>query len=129
MIAYSGQPIPIEVTFQPGLLFVAMKVFDVTAGYPGSLISTIPMTEVYNGTYGASFAGAPGKKYTVAKTVYTDGTYTVPDLGFSQGSDAVQCVALQTGAGAVAAEVIGIVAVQEVVAVVEPNEIIAVVED
>lgn len=95
MIASSGQPIPIEVTFETGLLFVAMKVFDVTLGFPGSQVgSAISMTEFDDGAYGASFVGDPNKNYVVSKAVYTDGTYTVRDSNFASGSQSVQCVAI-----------------------------------
>lgn len=93
MIAIEGQ-IPVEVTLDPGLAFVAMKVFDVTLGYPGSQVgSAIPMVETDIGNYGASFSGTKDKSYFVSKAVYTDGTYVTRDTNYSSGSDAYQVIA------------------------------------
>lgn len=97
MIAVDGQQIPIEVSFDPGLLFVAMKVRDVTAGYPGTLVgSAVPMVEFDTGSYGASFTGTAGKNYVLSKAVYTDGTYATRDPNYSPGSDSVQVIPQST---------------------------------
>lgn len=92
MLAIGTQNIPVEVTFEPGLLFVAMKVFDTTDGYPGTFISTIPMIEYDNSNYGASFMGTATRNYSVSKSVYTDGTYTTRDTNYSSGSETFQVV-------------------------------------
>ena len=87
-----GQPATLEVTYEPGLSFVAMKVYDVT-GTP-ALVATVPMVELVNGTYLASFTPASGKTYAVSKAVYTDGTYTTLDGEHSPGSETLQAVDL-----------------------------------
>jgi hypothetical protein len=81
----SGLPLPFEVTFDDDDLDVAMKVYDVT-GVP-ALVATVPMTHMDGGTYVASFTPDPDKSYVVRKSVYTDGTYTVLEGGYSSGSE------------------------------------------
>lgn len=57
-------------------LSIQMKVYDVTAGYPGVLVATTTMVHIINGTYGASFIPAINKRYIINKSVFTDGTFT-----------------------------------------------------
>lgn len=108
MLATAGQPIPCEVTLDPGLSFVAMKVFDVSAGYPGTLVSTHPMVEYNDAAYGANFTGIAGKAYVVTKAVYTDGTYTVRDQNYASGSDSFQVMSASMSAPSVEEIVEGI---------------------
>lgn len=96
MIASAGN-IPIGVTLDPGLLFVAIKVRDITAGSPGSLVgSAIPMVEGEPGSYTAAFTGVATKLYSVKKAVYTDGTYATIDNAYPSGDDVVQVIAQST---------------------------------
>lgn len=98
MLAFASQSIPCELTLETGLLFVALKVYDVTAGFPGTIVgSPILMTEYDDGAYGAEFTGIAGKNYVTSKAVYTDGTYATRDSAYPSGSDAFQVVEAPTG--------------------------------
>lgn len=95
-LAVAGQPIPFEVTLDAGLSFVALKVYDVTASYPGTLVATTAMVEYDDAAYGASFSGVANKSYVVSKAKYTDGTYTTRDTNYASGSDSIQVIASPT---------------------------------
>lgn len=94
-LAIAGQPLPFEISTDAGLSFVALKVFDVSLGFPGSLVATIPMTEYAPGSYGASFSGAVlGKSYVVSKAVYLSGAYTNRDPDYAPGSESFTVTAI-----------------------------------
>lgn len=82
-------PIPIDITaydMQTGLT-PALKVYDVTSGYPGTLVSTTAMTHIVNGTYGASFTPSDGKAYITNVSFYSDpGTWLMPLTAYSPSS-------------------------------------------
>jgi hypothetical protein len=88
-IVAAGLPIPIEYSAydQSPDLVVAMLVYDVTAGYPGTLASTVVMTHIINGTYGGTFTPQPNKIYVVNKMVYTSLTLLTTDSSYSPGSE------------------------------------------
>lgn len=96
-IAPAGIPIPFEYTAYDLVagLSIAMKVFDVSAGYPGTLVQTITMVHILNGTYGASFTPVAGKQYVVNKMVYTDGTFSAANTAYSPGSESFQASAFE----------------------------------
>lgn len=78
---------------------MAMKVYDVTAGYPGTLVATVPMTDVVHGTYGANFTPLASKEYVVDKMAYTDGTFVTPDTVYSPGSEPIRQFVAGGGSG------------------------------
>lgn len=80
----SGVSLPFEVTYDPGLSFVAMKVFDGV-----TLVATIPMTNTYGSTYVGSFTPLENKSYLIHKAVYTDGTYTAFNNNYAHGSETI----------------------------------------
>ncbi len=88
----SGAEVSIEVTYEPGLAFVAAKIFD-DSGVAPVLVVALPMVNVVNSTYRAKFTPTAGKTYVVNKAVYTSGAFTVVNDDYGQGSDAFQCVA------------------------------------
>lgn len=72
-------------------LFIAMKVYDLSSG-TATLVTTVGMTEVINGTYWATYTFTPamiGKSYLIQKSVYTDGTYATLNALYSPGSEIV----------------------------------------
>lgn len=81
-----------EVTFDTGGLFVAMRVFDDSAGSPAQVGSPIPMTVFYGTSYRAKFTPTEEKSYLVHKAVYTDGTYATLHPDYAQGSDSFRAV-------------------------------------
>lgn len=88
-------PLSFEVTFDPGLSFVAARIYDDSGGSP-VLVATTPMTEVDSGTYRCKFTGMPNKNYIVKKGVFTDGTYAVYNTNYSWGSESFVCIAFTT---------------------------------
>jgi hypothetical protein len=91
-IVPAGLPIPIEYSAydQASDLVIAMKVYDVTAGYPGTFVGTVLMTHIVNGTYGGTFTPMPGKSYVVNKMVYTDITLATTNTDYQPGSESFQ---------------------------------------
>lgn len=84
----AGTELPFEVTFDSPSLEVALKIMDVTAGVPGTLVGTVPMVNTINNTYGALYTPlVAGKKYITNKAVYTDNTYATRDPNYSEGSE------------------------------------------
>lgn len=79
-----GISLPFEVSFDRNDLFVAMKVYDDS----DTLISSLAMVSVDSSRmYRANFLPDQGVKYTVRKSVYTDGTYSTEDEEYPQGSE------------------------------------------
>lgn len=71
-------------------LFIKAKVYDTSTGTP-SLVGSVTMTHVLNGVYFGSYSAASlGHSYSVAKFVYTNGTYTLLDEEWAPGSDVFQ---------------------------------------
>lgn len=129
MIAVAGQ-ISIEVSYDPLLLFVAMKVFDVTAGLPGSIVgAAIPMVEFDTGNYAARFTGVAGKLYAISKAVYTDGTYATRDSNYAPGSDALQVISSLGGSGLTIGDILPLLSSDLIAEVDDYNEIEAEVDD
>lgn len=62
---------------QDGSLFVAGLVHEIIAGVP-TLVATVPMAELENGTYSGNYTGSSGKRYLVICGVYSDAEFTVP---------------------------------------------------
>jgi hypothetical protein len=79
---------------QDASLFVAAKVYDVTSS--PSLVATVPMSHVANGSYVGKFTGTDMHNYVIVKSVYTDGTYTTTDSDRSPGSESFQCILFAT---------------------------------
>jgi hypothetical protein len=72
-------------------LDVKATVYKMTSGSP-VLDSTDVMTEVLAGVYFGSFSGSVGNTYQIISLVYTDNTFTTPDLSYSpsaQGYDSI----------------------------------------
>lgn len=86
VVVPSGVPLPFEVTFDSVSLSVAMKVYDVT-GITPVLVDTISMEHLDGGTYHGTFTAEPGKSYVVRKSVYTDGSFSVLEEGYSPGTE------------------------------------------
>lgn len=81
-----------ETTFDVSGLFVAMRVFDDSAGSPVQVGSPIPMAAYYGSSYRAKFTPTEEKSYLVHKAVYTDGTYATLHPDYSQSSDSFRAV-------------------------------------
>lgn len=91
-----------EVSFDYGAfdldetLFVAMKIFDQTAGLPGVLVDTIPMTHCFGGGYIGKYTFPdPHKLYLVHRGVYTDGTYGTIDTNRGPAISAVRTTPIE----------------------------------
>lgn len=89
----SGRAIDFEYSAYDGTstLSVALKVYDLSSG-TATLVSTIAMTHVVNGTYWGttSFAASTiGKSYLIQKSVYTDGTFATINALYAPGSEIV----------------------------------------
>ncbi len=94
----AGVPLPFEVTFPDGVgsYFVALKIRDVTLGYPGTLVATTAMVHLGLGTYGANFTATAGKAYQASKAAYTDGTFATPLPDMPAGSESFYAKAAAT---------------------------------
>lgn len=85
-----GIALPYEVNFGvQGLLYVAMTVFDESGPSPVLVQGPSPMLNTAGGMYRAKFTATAGKSYSILKTVYTDGTYTVRDDDYAEGSETI----------------------------------------
>ncbi len=86
-VVSSGSPIPLEVSAfdMRADLFAALKVYDATTGTP-TLLATIPMAHLVNGTYFARFTPVEGKSYITNAAFYTSAAYTTPDANYSPSS-------------------------------------------
>jgi hypothetical protein len=83
----------------PSAIFPQAEVFDVTAGFPGTSQGKIPLVNVKNGSYGASFVPVAGHNYHVTTDVYTDGTYATLDPARFGTTESVQCGTTGGGGG------------------------------
>ena len=84
----SGVPVPVEVTFDANDLYVGLSVFDMSTGAPVAVGALFPMVNVPgSNSYAANFTPVNGKPYVFLKRVFTDNTYTVPDVNYGTGSD------------------------------------------
>lgn len=100
MIAQINQPYGFNYTAldQDDSIFVQAAIYDVTAGFPGTLFATVNMVLTTVGSYdGLHTFSVSGKLYKIAMTVYTDGTYTVVDPDRAPLNDMVQTVDLSGG--------------------------------
>lgn len=88
-LAPAGVPLSFEVTFDSPGLPVAMSVYDDTGANPVLLLSPFAMAPVVGNTYRGKFTAQAAKSYIVLKAVYTDGTFTVLDPNYIQGSESV----------------------------------------
>jgi hypothetical protein len=70
--------LPFEASYVPGT-FAAMNIYDMTTGTP-VFLKQVPMTHVFNGTYCGFYTFIADKTYLMNISVYTDDTYTTPDL-------------------------------------------------
>lgn len=84
----SGISLSFEVTYDLSSLFVGLAVYD-DSGVSPVLVSLIPMLNWYGNSYRAKFTPSAGKSYLFNKAVYTDGTYTVINTNYSQGSESI----------------------------------------
>jgi hypothetical protein len=82
----AGVSLPFEVSYETGLSYVAMTVYNTTTGSP-VLVGTYPMTETLYGTYLAFFTPTVNNSYLLHTQVYTSNTYTTPDGVHSSGSE------------------------------------------
>ena len=77
-------------------LFVAATVYDVTSG-TAVFVAQIAMIDVASlGIYEGLFTPLAGKSYLIISAVYTDGTYTVPDLTRGPVADQYDCFTTDT---------------------------------
>lgn len=97
--AQGGSDYFAEVTFSPGLSTAFMKVVDITAGLPGTVIATTLMDESLPGTYVAMFVPAVGKFYLLQKAVYTDSGASTLDTDYNPSSETVAGVDSGGGGG------------------------------
>lgn len=76
-----GQPVALVYTdpAQATGLFIRATVFDVTAGYPGTIVAQIPLVNTILGSYGGLFTGANAKTYHAVIGIYLDSGFTTPD--------------------------------------------------
>jgi hypothetical protein len=90
-LAPADVPLPFEVTFDANNLFVAMSVYETTNSMPTLVQGPQAMNVVIGNTYIDKFTGSAGRSYLIFKAVYTDGTFTVLDDNYSQGSETIVC--------------------------------------
>lgn len=71
---------------------VAMRIYDLSSG-TATLVTTISMTHVFNGTYWASYtfpANSSGKNFLIQKSVYDSTLFATVDTTYSPGSEIVE---------------------------------------
>lgn len=85
-----GVALPYEANFGvPALDFVAMTVLDESGPTPVVVQGPAAMLNVIGGMYRGKFTATAGKVYSIFKTVYTDGTYTVRDDDYPESSETI----------------------------------------
>lgn len=83
--------IGIEINFDHGL-FVGMKVFFDDGSGPVQQGGVLPMANLLDTLYVASFTPAVVGVYYFYKQVYTDDTYTTVDTDYSENSESIQVI-------------------------------------
>ena len=87
-----------------GSNYVAIKIYDLSSG-TASLVTTVGMTHVFNGTYWAAYTfpnSSAGKNFLIQKSVYTDGTFATVDSSYAPGSEIVEIDGFDNNSGKVA---------------------------
>ena len=84
----------VDPTYQVSL-FVRANIYDLSGGSP-VFDSSVNLLQINNGVYAGKKTFTAAKPYLIQKLVYTDGTYTVVDQSYAQGTDDVQCIDLKT---------------------------------
>lgn len=110
-LAPGGVPLSFEVTFDSGVLNVAMSVYDTTAGSAVLVSGPAAMTNLAGtNSYYGKFTAADGHSYVIFKAVYTDGTFATLDSNYAAGTESIIAEDIgDGGGGGTTADVIGYV--------------------
>lgn len=87
-LAPAGVLLTFEVTYDSPSLHVGMSVY-LDGSSPTLVLGPVTMLHVALNTYRARFGGTDGSSYIVVKAVYTDGSLTVVDTDYAQGSESI----------------------------------------
>ena len=116
----SGVSLSFEVTYDSPTLFVGMSVYDDSGLTPILIQGPSAMLNVVGNTYRGKFTADPGKSYIVHKAVYTSGSFTTIDSGYSQGSESIKSAMISSSS---AFEIIGLVQeTEEIKGIVQNND-------